>query len=520
MSIKYTVITALQEDYMAIEPLYDNLNLITKKSECEILLDVLAKVDIPTETIARVLFVSAFPTVNDGEVREDKINFAGRVVFYVCYQTLDGEIKKYECASEYSGGFDKEGCANTNKNGLSLTARIEKSDYTLSDGEFNLKAKVLVNSKVYGEEKLSVLSGGEGLITDVKEVTIEKSCGLKKAVYPIEEEFELNYEVKEVLSQSANTVITAVQCGVGCIIVDGEVFLSALLLQNVEKSDIIRENKTLPFRMEIEYDEAMPALKATAFVTEKSLKTDIQVDGETGKSIVKAKVNLCFYGEAFSADSVSLVRDAFNKTEEVEAELCEYVCPTNKEVRIFETEISEKINIEDLPAGIRIMAVGGERAEVVSSKITDSGIEVSGIVELVAFMRDSEGKNSTIKLSTPFTTTTDFTIDGECELKVNVTIKSVQVKILSLSSVEISLKAMIFFESHKMQCIKYLKDVKSICEKEVNDCAISVFLPQENEELWSLAKRLNVCPEELLETNKELQFPLTGKERIVIYRQK
>ena len=44
-------------------------------------------------------------------------------------------------------------------------------------------------------------------------------------------------------------------------------------------------------------------------------------------------------------------------------------------------------------------------------------------------------------------------------------------------------------------------------------------VPFENEDLWSLAKRLSVCPEQLVSTNPELQFPLTGEERIVIYRQ-
>ena len=42
----------------------------------------------------------------------------------------------------------------------------------------------------------------------------------------------------------------------------------------------------------------------------------------------------------------------------------------------------------------------------------------------------------------------------------------------------------------------------------------------ENEDLWGLAKRLGQYPEALLETNPDLQFPLTGKERIVVYRQK
>ena len=68
--------------------------------------------------------------------------------------------------------------------------------------------------------------------------------------------------------------------------------------------------------------------------------------------------------------------------------------------------------------------------------------------------------------------------------------------------------------------IKYIKEVKCIGEKPACECAISVYIPTPGEDLWGLAKRLNVAPETLVETNKELRFPLTGDERIVIYRKK
>ena len=56
--------------------------------------------------------------------------------------------------------------------------------------------------------------------------------------------------------------------------------------------------------------------------------------------------------------------------------------------------------------------------------------------------------------------------------------------------------------------------------KEENPCAISVYIARSGEDVFSLAKRLNQCPDKIKETNKDLQFPLNGDERIVVYRQK
>ena len=64
-----------------------------------------------------------------------------------------------------------------------------------------------------------------------------------------------------------------------------------------------------------------------------------------------------------------------------------------------------------------------------------------------------------------------------------------------------------------------VKQVSSLGEKVQNTHAISVYIPNKGETLWSLAKRLNVSPETLINTNQDLQFPLSGKERIVVYRQ-
>lgn len=53
----------------------------------------------------------------------------------------------------------------------------------------------------------------------------------------------------------------------------------------------------------------------------------------------------------------------------------------------------------------------------------------------------------------------------------------------------------------------------------MNHSAISVYIPAEGEDLWTVSKKLNACPEAIMQYNPDLTFPLTGGERILIYRQ-
>ena len=52
------------------------------------------------------------------------------------------------------------------------------------------------------------------------------------------------------------------------------------------------------------------------------------------------------------------------------------------------------------------------------------------------------------------------------------------------------------------------------------DCAISVYVQRAGDGLWELAKRLNKSPEEVVESNPDLEFPIREGQRVVIYRKK
>lgn len=499
------------------EPIFENIRF---NRDCGTFVDKLrldGKTDIPCDTVEKVLDVNAFVSLTEKEVSAGKIKYGGNIIYQVIYQDVNGVLKKYECGNEYLGVINDEKISEACSACVSVKA--EKSEADLSGLKVSVYAVLKVTATLYACENISALSGGEGLIVDKKEFPMVKSYGIKKSTYPVEEEFVIDFPVAEVLSHSVKSVITNVQCGVGCIIVDGEVILSVLFLQKAENSDVIRESRVLPFRMEIEYEEAMPVMQATARVAEKSFKSDISVDGETGKSTVDLKVALLFEGEAFSDEAVTLAADVFNITENIEIS-CEDFCARKPcEMRSFSKSVNGRAAVNELPVDSRLMAVGGENAEIVSVSVKENSVTVDGVISTNGFFRTGEGKNFSAVMETPFSVDLEQNFCAETSLEVFVTVRSISAKIVSLTETEIDAELLITVYPSEKQTIRYIKEVKACGEKKPETAAISVYIPLEGEELWSLAKRLNVCPEEVVATNKDLQFPLTGKERIVIYRQ-
>lgn len=501
-----------------IEPVYEKINYSVKSGVVTEQIKAESKTEILSESVKAILNVWAWSTVNDCEISDGKIRYGGRVIFYVSYLDADGSVKKVECGNEFAGtiidGRVNDGCR------AYATAVVDKTEADVSGIKLTLSAFVTIKADVTDCAEIDALSGGDSLIIDRKEIPLTKSLGVRHGSYPIEEEFELNYTVEEVLSHRVQAIITAVQCGVGAIIVDGEAVISAIMLQKTDKSDIIKEIKTVPFRMEIDCEEAMPAMQATARVKEKSFKTEITVDEDSGKSIVSASVVLGFEGEAFSLSSVWVAEDVFSTEQEIQSEKHDLSYYKPCEMRTLTALVNGKAAVEELPAGAIILAVGGETAEITATDCKDDGLKFTGVINAVGFFRDGENRPFTRKLEMPFEVTLDCAFDCGIELESFAKAVKARARITSLTEIELETETIFTVYPSEKCDLSIVKSLEMLGEKPKNTSALSVYIPTEGEELWSLAKRLNVSPETLVQANPDLCFPLTGSERIVVYRQK
>ncbi len=500
------------------QPVFEKISYNRKLDKIKEQVKVEIKTDVVSSDVSSVLSIWAWANANESRLANGTAEFGGKTNFYLSYTHENGEIKKYECASDFSGAVKDPAFTDICKS--ITTVMVEKTEADTSGAYLTLIAHLTVCIDISACESVDALISGENLVVNQGEFDCVKSFGLRKGAYPIEEEFELSYPVKEVLFHRADGVITAVQSGVGCIIVDGQVLLSLVLLQNNDKNDIIKENRAIPFRMEIECEEAMPNMQATASVYERSLKTDVSVDVEKNKSVVSASVNLSFTGEAFSIEQTSCAIDAFSTKNQIKIEKQKVPFYTACELRSHNAVVGERAGVNELPVGATVLATLCEKANVIEKQCQDGNVKICGTVSATAFLRDGDGKVFTRKLEIPF----EKSFDGgyDCDMLLSVQIKAVNARAKVVSLTEIELESELFvtvcpckkFETEVIKQIDILEP-KTECES-----AITVYIAEEGEDMWSLAKRLNVCPEALSATNKDLQFPLTGEERIIIYRKK
>ena len=296
--------------------------------------------------------------------------------------------------------------------------------------------------------------------------------------------------------------------------------MSAILLQSGEKRDIIKESRAFPFRVEVEIDDAMPAFNGVASLFSKSLKTDITVDEEQGKSQITASINVGVLARAYKKEPIIVIGDAFTLTEDIDLIKESTKICTERGCSYYQDKFLLKTNIEQLEVGAVLICVTCEKAEIVSASAEANGISVTGVCSGTALFYDADGKLFSRKVEAPFASLISVEIAENEELSIRALAKNMELKIISLDSGEISCDINFSICIWATEPVELVKDVLVTGEKKQNDSAISVYIPLKDEGMFELAKRLNVSPSELILTNKELQFPLTGEERIVVYRQK
>lgn len=499
---------------MPVAPVFEKLCAREKTGEIVSQVKAECKTDVPTEIVEKILNENVCATVTLGEVKKGKAEFVGKATFFVCYSAQDG-IKKFECGAEIRDALI--GDAIEDGDTVKLSFSIDKPEIDLSGLKTAVSAYLTVKGEIFRKKEYPALTGGDGLFCDDLAANTLKHVGAASSVYSVEEEFEVPYCVSEVLCHRAEACVSSVQCGVGTVICDGEIYLSEILLQSGEKSDIIRENKIFPFRAEIACEDAMPQNFASCRVKVRSLKTDVGVDADKNLSNVTVSVSLSLNGEAFSLNEETFAKDAFS----IENELT-----VTKETVKFYAEgeplsVYEKFTGRVAADGVenaKAVTVMSEKAEIASATVANGEITVTGAATINALFFGEDGKPFSRKAEIPFEHKIPY--GGGNRIDVTVTPKRAGVKIVGGTELECEVETVLSVYEEKEYSAEIVSAVEQGEKKAENDAAISVYIPLEGENLWDLAKRLNADPDTLLSTNKDLRFPLTGKERIVVYRRK
>jgi hypothetical protein len=454
---------------MSIEPVFEKIKFNSERKNLKQQIRLDCRADVPSDEISNLLSVTAWAIVSENDISGGQVRFGGKAIFYISYLDNNGTLKKCECGNEFKGAITEQTVGDDAS--VFVTASVDKTDFDLTGAKLTVGAYVTVCAKVsefvYGQ----ALCGGDNIIINEGEISCVKSCGVKSGIFPIEEEFEVPYTISEVLCHRAQAVVIGAQSGVGAVIVDGEILLSVIALQKNEKNDIIKENKVIPFRIEIENEDAMPNMRAIARAKERTHKIDVTVDEESGKSLLNASISVCLEGEAFYEQPVTVALDAFSTEKELELVKHDFTCWNFGDLSHCDSVIKERATIEELPIGAVALTVGNECIEGLSVRLEGGKVVVNGLLLATIYLRDGQDLVFTRNVQTAFESELNSNIECDQKCEVFARVKNARVKIVSLEEVEIEAELCFSIYPEKQSEIRLISEVKECGDKKQSDCA-------------------------------------------------
>ncbi|MDE6558156.1 MAG: DUF3794 domain-containing protein [Clostridia bacterium] len=456
--------------------------------------------------------IAVYPQVSlvSCEVSSGRVNYAGKLILSIVYCDEEGKLCRMQKGAEFSHFADDDSFAPAQSGVCKLVC--DKTTVKREGSSFVIAAIISADIGVYARVDRTYVNGAEGAFVKTESVSFSSAVTFS-GESEIEDDFDAD-SVVDVLIPCAKAVVLSAVCGTGEVQASGEIYLSLFAMR--QQTPVCME-RIIPFKCTVPCDDATAGRRAAAHAEISDLNVTANVNEDKGRCEINFVCNLNLSGWFADEHTEEVAVDAFSDTNLLELTCAEESLPRCVDVKVYTERVSGLAATKSkLGYDCKFLAAALPHAECAFNEQT--GCVEGAVNTVLVYEQNGEIKSTDVNL--PFSVAlTGAREDGQsvCD-DVAVCGVSVRLKAEGEAEAEATLKISATVCEEKQ--LKYLTKIEEGEAMEVNDCAVSVFLPAEGDGLWDIAKKLNKSPSEVSACNSDLKFPLTGKERIIVYRSK
>lgn len=461
----------------------------------------------------RVLAVQPAVVFSGAEVSSGEVRYGGRLFFSVVAATPDGALVAAERGAEFSHRAECDRAAPAQEADVSLF--VEKTEVRADGRALVLSAIVTAEISLYVPAQLRRLTGGEGVVCRPATLRVLRRAACTGTV-SVEEEFDTDY-VGDVLLHSEQIALTRVACSAGCLEVSGEINLG-VLSRKEESSEPVSYERLIPFSAEIPCDDASAGLPCEARASVLSVNLTASCDEDKGRCRILARIEAEVRGAVFLREELACTDDAFLPGMRAELsfgelETEEPVCSFTANERVCGTAALDG----QIDFSCTLQAAGLCSVQAAASA-SDGEVTVDGVLSAVLFCREGDAERG-VPVSLPFSfpVRCDRARAGN-EVRVSALCCGVSVRQKKEGEAEVEGSVRLFLSLSSRERGTYVAEIAAGEPLPAPGGAIGIYFPAAGDTLWDTAKKLGCTPEQLQASQPSLSFPLTGAERIVVYR--
>lgn len=456
--------------------------------------------------------IAAYPQVSCSscEVSSGRVNYGGKLVLTIVYCDEEGKLCRMQKGAEFTH-FADDDCLAPAQSGVCKLV-CDKISVKREGSSFVISAIIRADVEVYARTERTAITGAEGAFLKTESVNFLSAVTFK-GESEVEDDFDAD-SVVDVLIPCAKAVVLSAYCGTGEVEVSGEIYLSLFAMR--QENPICME-RIIPFKCLIPCDDASVGKRCAADCEISDLSVTANVNEDRGKCNVNFTCSLSVSGWFADEHTQEVAVDAFSDTNEVTLNCAEETCRRCVDVKVYSERVSGLAATKSkLTYDCKFLAAALPRAECAYNP--ESGCVEGAVNTVLVYEQNGEIKSCDVNL--PFAVTLTGVAENGQTVKEDVAVCGISVRLKAEGEAEAEATLKICATVCDEVKARYITGIEEGAEREVNDCAVSVFLPTAGDGLWEVAKKLCKSPSDVAACNSELEFPLTGKERILVYRSK
>jgi len=474
------------------------------------------EIKLPTDqsNITAIYSVSARSVILSKETSGKEVNIDGLIDFQAMYQS--DEV----CAIDYSAEFKDKFVATEDLNGeLVVSSNVIDVTSTIVSGGIKVCAIVEISVDEISSVDNNVLLtiDNNGVFSSSKEIKYSTYLGKAYEKYELMQDIQIK-NANKILMVTPCVSLKSIEPKDNYIVVNGCVNADVCYLTGGNVKDVANTDYVFDFSFEV----ALTGVDDNSYVQSdiSLLYNEIKVSSnlEEDFATVNMFIPLMYSGYVFNSSTIEVVDDVYSENN--------YLSVTTELMSTLEEQkyvsFKDSINgtaevMETSPFIDDVVCVTTNNIVLATSTVLDGKLSIEGVVNssVLYYTKETESLTSVL-VEMPFAV--EEKIEGDCSGVVTLCLSNLSARSRRGKEIEVSAELNVFADMYSIKHECVISDLSLGDEKPKDDCSLYIYLVKPNQTVWDIAKEMNVSQELILEQNAEVELPLRGGERLVIYK--
>jgi len=480
------------------------------------------KVVINNSDLKKVEKIFCRAYVVNCESEKGVVKVSGKANFVAIYQTTENEIKQTSFDTEFATKVENSEI-NANDFCMAYASVVETDITNISSSDIKIAAVIDVYASIVTTRTINYVDTSSDCACKKSVESISYLSDINKQKIKTTFDIETKENISEVLLSSIMALPKKVSVNGDTVKLDAE--MSANIVVNTGEYPFV---KTISECVQIAEELDFKSDESRVIEAHLEVK-DVATTVDNG--VITVVVDLDVTMLEFCSTSIETIKDAFSTTHDVNLTIENYACDDALIPQIFDEKISASAEVNDSNMQIDKVAGASVKNLVLSNVYAgDENFVVEGLATITVFMETTVDENkdvSSIDVEVPFSIKNSFdNLTKDSVVSAKVVLCDVYAKHKRTNEIEVYGVIKIYATASNSENVVLVTDLTIGEAKTTNPNAISFVITNKAQEMFELAKNLNVTEEQLITQNPYLEEMLNGSTvvpentEIIVYRRK